>query len=66
VNAPAPILPETGFVRLKTVLQIYPVSARTWWHGVRNGQFPKPVNLAHRVTAWRAEDIRALIEKRAA
>jgi predicted DNA-binding transcriptional regulator AlpA len=41
---------------------IIPVSAATWWNGVRTGKYPKSVKLGERITAWRAEDIRALIE----
>lgn len=54
-------LPETGFVRLPNILKIIPVGKTTWWEGVKSGRFPKPVKLGSRVTAWRAEDIRALI-----
>ena len=55
-------LPETGFVRLPAVLQVIPVSKSTWWLGVKEGRFPKPVNLGRKVTAWRVEDIRQLID----
>ncbi|MBL3677530.1 MAG: AlpA family phage regulatory protein [Alphaproteobacteria bacterium] len=56
-----PILPETGFVRLREVLKVFPVSKTTWWAGVKSGKFPKPIKLGPKMTAWRAEDIRALI-----
>jgi len=56
-------LPETGFIRLKTVLTFIPVSKSTFWDGVKDGRFPKPVKLSPGVTAWRAEDIRDYIEK---
>lgn len=55
------ILPETGFVRLPEVLKVFPVSKSTWWTGVKLGRFPKPVKLGPKITAWRVEDIRALI-----
>lgn len=63
-------LPETGFLRLwqiigdeaKGIPPIYPVKKSCWWQGVKDGRFPKPVKLGPRVTAWRVEDIRALIE----
>lgn len=55
-------LPEIGFVRLKTVLGVFPVSASAWWAGVKQGKYPAPVKLSARVTAWRAEDIRRLLE----
>ena len=56
-------LPETGFLRLPEVLKLYPVSKSTWWAGVRSGRYPQPVKLGERCTAWRAEEIRALIEQ---
>jgi len=58
-------LPETGFVRLKSILSPegpIPISKSTWWQGVKDGRFPKPQKLGARVTVWRVEDIRALIE----
>lgn len=43
---------------------IIPVSKSTWWAGVKSGRYPKPVkSLGQRITAWRVEDIRALIEQ---
>ncbi len=57
------ILPETGYVRLPTVLAVYPVSPATWWRGVKDGRFPKPVKLGPNTTAWRAEDIHSLLER---
>ena len=59
-------LPRTGFVRLSDIIgpsRPIPVSKSTWWEGVRTGRYPKPVKLGPRITAWRVEDIRALIEK---
>ena len=58
-------LPETGFVRLASILAPrgpIPVSKSTWWEGVKTGRYPKPVKLGPRITAWRVEDIRRLIE----
>ncbi len=54
-------LPQTGLIRLRQVLLVIPVSASTWWAGVKDGRFPKPIKLSQRVTVWKAEDIRALI-----
>jgi prophage regulatory protein len=59
-------LPETGFVRLSTLLQLIPVSKSTWWAGVKSGRYPQPVRtLGRRITAWRVEDIRSLIQQAA-
>lgn len=54
-------LPETGFVRLPVILAVFPVSRSAWWAGVKSGKYPQAVKLSERTTAWRAEDIRALI-----
>jgi prophage regulatory protein len=64
-SAKIPPLPQTGFLRLPSILGPagpIPVSRSTWWAGVKEGRFPKPVKLGPRITAWRVEDIRALIE----
>lgn len=55
-------LPETGFLRLPQVLSIYPVSRSSWWAGVRAGKYPRAHKLGPRTTAWKVEDIRALLE----
>ena len=66
-------LPETGFLRLPQIIgnrkanppipAIIPVSKSTWWQGIKTGRYPKAVKLGERCTAWRVEDIRALIEE---
>lgn len=60
-----PRVPEHGLLRLVSILAPsgpVPVSKSTWWAGVKSGRYPKPVKLGPRITAWRTEDIRALIE----
>lgn len=64
-------LPQTGFLRLPQIIgdakrgipAVMPVSKTTWWAGIKEGRFPKPVKLGPRTTAWRVEDIRQLIEQ---
>jgi prophage regulatory protein len=59
-------LHATGFLRLASILAPrgpIPVSKSTWWAGVKSGRFPRPVKLGPRITAWRVEEIRALIEQ---
>jgi prophage regulatory protein len=69
-------LPETGYLRLPQIVgklatatapaipAIIPVSKSTWWAGVRSGRYPQPIRtLGDRITAWRVEDIRELIEQ---
>lgn len=65
-------IPEAGFLRLAQILgnknsnpsipALIPICKSTWWQGIKSGRFPKPVKLGPRTTAWRVEDIRALIE----
>ena len=66
-------LPETGFLRITQIIgnpkaippipAVIPVSRSTWWEGVKSGRYPQPVkSLGLRITAWRVEDIRALID----
>jgi prophage regulatory protein len=57
-------IPQTGFLRLSSIIGpsgLIPVGKSTWWAGVKAGRYPKPVKLSPHITAWRAEDIRALI-----
>lgn len=57
--------PTTGFVRLSAIIAPngpIPVSKSTWWAGIKDGRFPQPIKLGPRITAWRVEDIRTLIE----
>ncbi|MCL2626172.1 MAG: AlpA family phage regulatory protein [Cystobacterineae bacterium] len=56
-------LPATGFLRLKQVLKFIPVRKTKWYQGVKSGEYPRPVALGSRCVAYRAEDIRALIER---
>jgi prophage regulatory protein len=58
---PTKSLPDAGFVRLPTILAHFPISKSSWWSGVKAGRFPKPVKLGPRISAWRVEDIKALI-----
>jgi len=56
-------LQDSRLLRLPDVLALVPVGKSTWWQGVSDGRFPKPVKIGPRVTAWRAEDIRDLINR---
>lgn len=58
-------LAKTGLLRLASILAPrgpIPVSKSTWWAGVKSGRYPKPLKLGPRITAWRVEDIRVLIQ----
>lgn len=67
-------LPELGYLRLPQIIgnrkadppipAVIPVSKSTWWAGVKSGRYPQPVRtLGTRITAWKVEDIRALIQQ---
>lgn len=56
-------LPQEGFVRLETVLEVIPVSRSTWFRGIQAGLYPKSVKLSERASAWRVEEIREVILK---
>ena len=67
-------LPEYGFLRLSQIIgdlkadppipPVIPVGRSTWWAGVKAGRYPQPVRtLGPRITAWKVEDIRDLIER---
>jgi len=55
-----------GFLRLPQVLALYPVGKTSWYNGIANGRYPKPVKLSERSSAWRMEDIQKLIEETSA
>ena len=67
------MLPSDGYLRLSQIIGrpkanppipgIIPVSASTWWAGVKSGKFPTPVKLSANVTAWKISDIRALMDR---
>ncbi len=54
-------LPETGLLRVNQILRFIPISRSSWWAGVKSGKYPKPRKLGERITCWKAEDIRTLI-----
>lgn len=60
-------LPATGYVRQSQLIPvIVPFSSATLWRKVKAGTFPAPVKLSERVTAWRADDVRAWMQARVA
>ena len=64
-------LPELGFLRIWQIVgnpksnpptpALIPIGRTTFLNGVKSGKYPKPVKLGERTTAWKVEDIRALI-----
>jgi predicted DNA-binding transcriptional regulator AlpA len=49
-------------LRLPEVLSLVPISKSSWWAGVKCGRFPQSVKISPRCTAWKVEDIQALID----
>jgi prophage regulatory protein len=57
--------PANGLVRLSSILAPtgpLPISRSSWWAGVASGRYPKSVKLGPRITAWRVDELRALID----
>lgn len=57
-------LPETGYIRQAQLIpDVVPFSSATLWRKCQSGDFPKPVKLSERVTAWRVSDVRTWLNK---
>jgi len=64
---------HSGFLRLHQIIgnpkatppipPIVPVSRSTFLSWVKSGKVAQPIKLGERSTAWRASDIRALVEQ---
>jgi hypothetical protein len=62
---------ENGLLRLWQIIgrpkanppipPIIPVSASSFWAGVKSGKYPQPIKLGPRTTAWRASEVLALV-----
>lgn len=51
-------------VRINSIIGndgVLPLSAATWWNGVRTGYYPQPVKLGPNITAWRWSDIEQIL-----
>ena len=51
-----------GFIRQKQLLPLLGFSAPTLWRKVNSGDFPKPVKLGAKITAWRVEAVREYLD----
>lgn len=54
---------DSGFYRLTQILEQIPIRKSSWFAGVRDGRYPKPIKLGPRVSLWRKSDIQSLIQK---
>ena len=43
------------------ILPILPISKSSWWAGVKEGKYPKPIKIGKSITVWRSDEIQALI-----
>ena len=60
-------LPATGYVRQAQLIPApVPFSSATLWRKCKSGEFPRPVKLSERVTAWKVEDVRRWLAVQAA
>jgi prophage regulatory protein len=41
---------------------IIPISATSWWNGVKSGKYPKPIKLGPKTTCWKASEVLALVK----
>jgi predicted DNA-binding transcriptional regulator AlpA len=57
----SPTLPDTGFVRLRTILSILPISRSTFYGWVADGRVSKPRKIGARISLWPASEIRELL-----
>ena len=63
LNATFDNLPATGFIRQAQLIpNVVPFSSATLWRKCKAGEFPKPVKLSERVTAWRVGEVRQFLE----
>lgn len=57
-------LPDAGYLRQAQLIpDVVPFSSATLWRKCKAGQFPKPVKLSERVSAWRVGDVRAWLAR---
>jgi prophage regulatory protein len=66
-------LPDDGFLRIAqiigdkkanpAIMPLIPIGKSSWWMGIKQGRFPKPLKLGPKTTVWRIRDIRKLIEQ---
>jgi predicted DNA-binding transcriptional regulator AlpA len=65
-------LPSEGFVRVNQLCNhngvrgILSISKSSFWAGVKEGRFPRPVKLGKRTSCWSAADIRRIINSETA
>lgn len=51
---------EDRLLKIGDCLKIIPVARSTWWAGVKDGRFPKPVKIGKN-TFWRYSDLMNIV-----
>ena len=62
----SPVLPpntKSVLLRLPEVLALFPVGRSTWYAGISDGIYPRPVLISRRSVAWTLESIESLISR---
>lgn len=62
---------QDSFYRLKQIIgdkkanppipPIIPISATSWWNGVKSGKYPKPTKLGPKTTVWKGSGLLAVV-----
>lgn len=52
-------MPHAGYIRQAGLLAMLPISSATLWRWVSRGDFPQPVKLSPRITAWPVEAVQS-------
>lgn len=55
--------PGDGFIReAQLIPNLIPFSSATLWRKVKSGDFPAPIKLSARVTAWKVAEVRQWLD----
>ncbi|MBE0435643.1 MAG: AlpA family phage regulatory protein [Methylomicrobium sp.] len=56
-------IPDDALLRRSQFIpSIIPICPTSWYLGVKSGRYPAPVRLGPRSVAWRASDIKKLVQ----
>jgi prophage regulatory protein len=53
---------QDKLIRLNELSEQFSIPKSTIWHWVKTGQFPKPIKLGIRFTAWRVSELNAWLD----
>lgn len=54
--------PNSRYLRIHQVLEIFPIGMSTWWKWVAEGKAPRGIKLGPKTTVWLYQDILDLME----